>query len=161
MVPEKARIRALHSWFVECPEEQPWGYFYALGHAGKPHLAPATEYGGLAHSALTYAFVEYTAGCLQRFYRPTGTPLPSLHSRPASDGALQRDSPSPPPLGSAVSRGRLGEGRHPVGEEDAYCSVSLPRMLRYMETAVNADEVFVQTALFNGPFCNAAKAYGE
>ena len=76
--------------------------------------------------------------------------LPNISALPPHAACLE-------PLfsGSAQGQAKAGaEGLTPeeTGPEEAYCA-SVRVFYRYYEITFAAEELFVQTALFNGPFC--------
>ena len=102
------------------------GFVFHDAAARKPPLAPSMSFGGSAFSALHRDFVASTVACLA----------------PLLDGGAERE---------AIDGAEGLATAEAVGDA-AYCA-SVRTFYRYYESTFAAEELFVQTALFNGPFC--------
>eukprot|EP00930_Biecheleria_cincta_P059569 TRINITY_DN45270_c0_g1_i1.p1 TRINITY_DN45270_c0_g1~~TRINITY_DN45270_c0_g1_i1.p1 ORF type:complete len:507 (-),score=24.64 TRINITY_DN45270_c0_g1_i1:17-1537(-) len=123
--------RALHDWFLECPDEPCnltgstsntlcRGYVFWLRRSRKPPMALSTEFSGSQWWVLHRDFIEYTLNCLRLV------------------------------SGSEVTA-RSSSGNQAA--DTAFCE-SLRGIYSWYETSWSPEESFVQTALYNGPYCD-------
>jgi hypothetical protein len=120
------------------------GYVFWLPSARKPAMEKSREFGGSAFATLHHSFVHYTFNCLIGNDIGASTGRHGHQSKCASDGGA-----------SGTSSRQLNAER--MASDVAYCK-SIRGMYRWFATSFAAEETFVQTALFNGPFCHKTQA---